>query len=53
MDGIHHSLRIRETGRIELMASPCILFPMAPVHHDIVDRDISLAEAFESLDHLC
>ena len=53
MDGIHHSLRIRETGRIELMASPCILFPVTPVHNNIVDRDIPLAEALKSLDHLC
>ena len=52
MDRVHHSLWVREAGRIELMASPCILFPMAPVHHDVIDRDIPLSEALESLDHL-
>ena len=53
MDGIYHRLRIRESCRIELMASPRILFPMAPVHHDIINREIPLAETCQSIDHFC
>ena len=52
MDRIHHRLRIREPCRVEFMASPGILFPMAPVHHDIIYRYIPLSEALQSLDHL-
>ena len=35
------------------MSAPVILSPVAPIHHDIVDRNISLTETLESLDHLC
>ena len=34
------------------MASPCILLPVTPVHHDIVYRYVSLSEALQRLDHL-
>ena len=52
MDGVYHCLRIRETCRIELVSAPVFLSPVAPVHHDIIDRNIPLTEALESLDHL-
>ena len=52
MDRVYHCLRIRETFRIELVSTPVILSPMAPVHHDIIDRNIPLTETLESLDHL-
>ena len=34
------------------MSAPIILSPMAPVHDDVVNRDVSLTEAFKSLNHL-
>ena len=53
VDRVYHGLRVRESCRIELMASPCILLPMTPVHHYIIYRYVSLSETLESLDHLC
>ena len=52
MYGIYHSLRIRESCRVKLVASPCVLLPMAPIHHNIIYRYIPLSEAFQGLDHL-
>ena len=51
MNRINHSLRIRETLRIKFMSSPVILPPVTPVHYDVVDRDVPLAESLKSLDH--
>ena len=51
MNGIDHCLRIGETFLIELMTSPRIFRPMQPVEHDIINRNIPVAETFQGPQH--
>ena len=48
VDFVHHALRIRETFRVEFMATPSILRPVEPVEHDVVDRNLTGTELTES-----
>ena len=52
VNGVEHSLRIGETGGLELMAAPLILGPVIPVLYDIVDGDMALTELTQCLLYL-
>ena len=47
MDRVNHLLRVAEAGRVELKGAPLVIYPVVPVHHDIVNRQMALAEAIE------
>ena len=44
MNGIYHPFRIRETSFVKLMATPGIFRPVAPVEHNIINRNLTFAE---------
>ena len=50
MDRIYHSFRVRETGLVEVVASPCIFGPIAPVLYDIIYRNLPVTELFQGTD---
>ena len=51
MYGIDHALRVRKTLSVKLMAAPFILFPMQPVNDNVIDRNPTLTELFQSRKH--
>ena len=44
MNRIDHRFRIREMCLVELMASPCVFRPVAPVEHNVVYRNFPVTE---------
>ena len=52
MNTIKHCLRIRIARRLKLMRAPLVLHPVVPVLHDIVARNLALAELIERADYL-
>ena len=51
MNGVDHSLRIRETILVEFMTSPGIFRPVIPVEDNIVNRNLTVAETFQCTKH--
>ena len=52
MDGIDHALGIAETKGIKGEGTPRIGAPIVPVHDDVVDRQLAVAEALEGIEDL-
>ena len=51
MNRIDHRFRIREMCLVELMASPCVFRPVAPVEHNVVYRNFPVTETFQRTQH--
>ena len=51
MNTIEHSLRIGEARLLKLMRAPLVLYPVVPVLHDVVTRNLTLAELTECADN--
>ena len=47
---VEHGLRIGEARRLKLVRAPLVLHPVVPVLHDVVDRNLALAELSECAD---
>ena len=52
MNSIDHSLWIRETLAVKLESTPLVIYPIVPVHHDIVDWKVTLAETRQCVKYL-
>lgn len=52
MDGVYHVFGVGKTCVVELVAAPGVLGPIAPVQHDVVDRNTSAAEFFQDIQNL-
>ena len=52
MDKVNHTLGVGESLGVELKAAPLVLFPVEPVLHHHVDRNLTLAELSEGCLHL-
>ena len=47
---VNHLLWVGVAGLVELMASPLVLFPIAPVLHNVVNRNLTVAELLKGAD---
>ena len=47
MHAVQHSLRIRITRSLKSMISPAVQFPIVPVLHDIIYRNMAVTESLE------
>ena len=52
MNSIDHSLWIRETLAVKLESTPLVIYPIVPIHHDIVDWKVALAETCQCVKYL-
>ena len=52
MNSIDHSLWIRETLAVKLESTPLVIYPIVPIHNDIVDRKVTLAETSQCVKYL-
>ena len=52
VDEVNHSLRVGEALEVELEAAPLVLFPVEPVLHHHIDRNLALAELGKCSLHL-
>ena len=52
MDPVDHSLRVGESGRVELVAAPLLFGPIAPVLYDVIDGYFSFSEFSECAHNL-
>ena len=53
MNVVEHLLRVRIARSLEGVVAPGVEFPVVPVLHDIVNRNMALAELSQSLLNLC
>ena len=51
MNRIYHSFRIRETSFVELMTTPGIFRPVAPVEHNIINGNLTFTEFLQSIQY--
>ena len=52
MDGVDHALGVAEAKGIEGECTPRVGAPVVPVHDDIVNRELAVAEALEGIQDL-